>query len=202
MVIEADDLGLPGHDVTTVSKAAITPDAVRPSFEMATFPESGPVLHEVDEDATVRASPNNLSPTASFINMVRGTSPSMLELGVIPTSPVSFRHKVTQPLPASVSTSAPIRRHARRTPSASAPRCSAHLVKKAMGRSPAVATVQNILMEKLGLAQGPQLQSADFERYLQLFVEGLSESQVQLIKELFATVMLGQEEVGLALEEA
>jgi hypothetical protein len=71
-----------------------------------------------------------------------------------------------------------------------------------MGRSPAVATVQNILMEKLGLAQGPQFQSADFERYLQLFVEGLSESQVQLIKELFATVMLGQEEVGLALEEA
>jgi hypothetical protein len=61
MVIEADDLGLPGHDVTTVSKAAITPDAVRPSFEMVTFPESGPVLHEVDEDATVRASPNNLS---------------------------------------------------------------------------------------------------------------------------------------------
>jgi hypothetical protein len=121
MVIEADALGLPGHDVTTVSKAAITPDAVHPSLETVTFRESGLALHKVDEATMVQAGPNSPSPTASFINTVRGTSPSMLELGVIPTSPVSFRHKVAQPLPASVSTLVLIRRSARRTPSASAP---------------------------------------------------------------------------------
>jgi hypothetical protein len=51
-------------------------------------------------------------------------------------------------------------------------------MKKAMGRTPTVAAAHNILMKKLGLAQGPQLQSTDFEQYLQLFAEGLSESQV------------------------
>jgi hypothetical protein len=71
-----------------------------------------------------------------------------------------------------------------------------------MGRTVAVAATQNILMKKLGLAQGPQLQSTDFECYLKLFAEDLSEAQVELIKELYASVMPGQEAVGLALEEA
>jgi hypothetical protein len=49
-------------------------------------------------------------------------------------------------------------------------------MKKSLGRTPTVAAAQNILMKKLGLAQGFQLQSMDFERCLQLFAEGLSES--------------------------
>jgi hypothetical protein len=49
----------------------------------------------------------------------------------------------------------------------------------------AVAAAQNVLMKKLGISSEGQLQSSDFERYLQLFKEGLTKRQVRLILELF-----------------
>jgi hypothetical protein len=43
---------------------------------------------------------------------------------------------------------------------------------------PPVIASQNVLLRKLGIAQGQHLESNDFEVYLSLFKEGLSEEQV------------------------
>jgi hypothetical protein len=40
-------------------------------------------------------------------------------------------------------------------------------------------------MQKLRLATTTHVESKDFEKYLALFKDGLSEEQVELIKELF-----------------
>jgi hypothetical protein len=93
----------------------------------------------------------------NFVNSCCETLPYMLEVGVIPTSPISFHLKVLQPLPAPLSTSAPSHQRARHVATASTPCCSARLAKKAMGHTPAVVAAQNILMKRLGLDQGPQL---------------------------------------------
>jgi hypothetical protein len=42
-----------------------------------------------------------------------------------------------------------------------------------------------MLMHKLGLASDMHVESVDFARYLDLFMNGLSEEQVELIKQLF-----------------
>jgi hypothetical protein len=43
--------------------------------------------------------------------------------------------------------------------------------------TPAVTNAQNLLMKKLGIAHEPQLSSADFDRYLKLFEDGLTAEQ-------------------------
>jgi hypothetical protein len=50
---------------------------------------------------------------------------------------------------------------------------------------PAVAAAQNVLMRKLGLVTGEHVESEDFDRYLNMFKGGLTEEQVNLIRELF-----------------
>jgi hypothetical protein len=67
---------------------------------------------------------------------------------------------------------------------------------------PAVAATQNVLMKKLGLINGPQLETTDFGCYVQLFADGLSEHQVQLIKEMFSNAMSNEEDEALQLEAA
>jgi hypothetical protein len=59
------------------------------------------------------------------------------------------------------------------------------LVKKAHNRALAVATTQNMLMWKLGLASPSHIETDDYERYLQLFDQGLSEDQARCIDDLF-----------------
>jgi hypothetical protein len=54
-----------------------------------------------------------------------------------------------------------------------------------MHRMPTVAAAQNVLMRKLGVTDDGELQSSDFEKYLQMFREGLTEQQIKLILELF-----------------
>jgi hypothetical protein len=54
-----------------------------------------------------------------------------------------------------------------------------------MHRTPAAVVAQNVPMKKLSISGKGQLQSSDFERYMQMFKEGLSERQVQLILEPF-----------------
>jgi hypothetical protein len=44
---------------------------------------------------------------------------------------------------------------------------------------------QNVLMRKLGVTGEGEMQSSDFEKYLQMFREGLTERQIELILELF-----------------
>jgi hypothetical protein len=48
-----------------------------------------------------------------------------------------------------------------------------------------VATAQNILMRKLGLATGVHMEPDDFDKYLKAFEGGLTKEHVTLIIELF-----------------
>jgi hypothetical protein len=58
-------------------------------------------------------------------------------------------------------------------------------VKKAHNKALAVATTHNMLMWKLGLASSSHIETDDYERYLQLFDQGLSEDQARCIDDLF-----------------
>jgi hypothetical protein len=108
-----------------------------------------------------------------FVNTTRGSSLGSLEPEIITASPASFVRKVSKPPVALVVTATPLRRRARRLAMlAIAPQRSARLAKKALGRTPAVAATQNLLMKKLGLAKGPQHEMTDFDRYIQLFADG------------------------------
>jgi hypothetical protein len=72
------------------------------------------------------------------------------------------------------------KRH-RAPPSGIAPRRSDRLAEKARNRPPAVAAAQNVLMQKLGLASSAHIETADYDRYLELFDQGLSEEQARRI---------------------
>jgi hypothetical protein len=108
-----------------------------------------------------------------------------MQEGFIPTSPISFEQALSKPVPPSA-VATPLPKHRRRAPAPSLlPRRSSRLAKKAMHHTPSVAATQNVLMKKLGIFGEGHLQSSDFKRYLQMFKEGLTEWQVQLILELF-----------------
>jgi hypothetical protein len=64
-------------------------------------------------------------------------------------------------------------------------RRKSRLTKKAMQCTPTVVAPQNVLMRKLGVTGEGEMQSSDFEKYLQMFREGLTERQTELILELF-----------------
>jgi hypothetical protein len=70
---------------------------------------------------------------------------------------------------------APPRRRKKAPALASLPCHITRLVKKAFHRAPAVAAAQNLLMKKLGLSWEGPLVATDFERYVHMFNEGLSE---------------------------
>jgi hypothetical protein len=67
---------------------------------------------------------------------------------------------------------------------ASLPHRSSRLARKALSYTPTVTMAQNVSMKKLGLSWDGQLQTTDFDNYICLFDEGLSERQSQLILEL------------------
>jgi hypothetical protein len=67
----------------------------------------------------------------------------------------------------------------------SIPRQSSRVAKKARRRTLAVAAAQNALMRNLGLTADSQSDTDTFDKYVKLFNEGLTKSQVQFIKELF-----------------
>jgi hypothetical protein len=57
-------------------------------------------------------------------------------------------------------------------------------------------------MRKLGISSVEQLQAQDFEKYLQLFNDGLSEDQANLIKQLFMDRFPSKEDEAVALDGA
>jgi hypothetical protein len=59
------------------------------------------------------------------------------------------------------------------------------LAKKASHRVPTVAVAQNILMKRLGLVAEQHVESDDFNTYINLFRDGLSEEQARIIDDLF-----------------
>jgi hypothetical protein len=50
---------------------------------------------------------------------------------------------------------------------------------------PVVVAAQNLLMQKLELMFDVHVESADYTCYLELFLNGLTEEQVELIRDLF-----------------
>jgi hypothetical protein len=68
------------------------------------------------------------------------------------------------------------------------------LAKKASKRPPVVAATQNLLMWNLGLTHGSEVESEDYDRYIKLVCDGLSEQQVKWIGELFMQSVPDQEE--------
>jgi hypothetical protein len=56
-------------------------------------------------------------------------------------------------------------------------------------------------MQKLGLAEAEHVESSDFNRYLDLFRDGLTDAHVQLIRELFLNRVPPPEEGTLVEEE-
>jgi hypothetical protein len=56
---------------------------------------------------------------------------------------------------------------------------SARLAKKARNRAPAMIIAQNVLLRKLRLRTAEHVESSDFDHYLNLFKEGLTEDQVR-----------------------
>jgi hypothetical protein len=64
------------------------------------------------------------------------------------------------------------------------PHHSMRLAKKVVHQTSAVMPTQNLLMCKLGLLPR-EMRTEDFDKYTQLFFDGLTEEQVKIIDELF-----------------
>jgi hypothetical protein len=134
---------------------------------------SGPV---VDSNSTPPPSldPASDSPPA-FVNTSRRAELAHMIKGVILTIPTSFVCVLSKPVATYALATPPPRRQKKASGLTSLPRRSTWLTKKAFHRSPAVVAAQNLLMKKLGLSNEGQLEAIDFERYLSMFNDGLSE---------------------------
>jgi hypothetical protein len=73
---------------------------------------------------------------------------------------------------------------------------SIRLVKKAMGRPPAVVAAQNLIMQKLGLSNPDMEEVQGFEKYVKILADGLTEEKAHIIDELFMCHVLMSEPVG------
>jgi hypothetical protein len=116
------------------------------------------------------------SPPA-FVNMSRRAELAHMIKGVILTIPTSFVCVLSKPVATYALATPPPRRQKKASGLTSLPRRSTWLTKKAFHRAPAVVAAQNLLMKKLGLSNEGQLEAIDFERYLSMFNDGLSERQ-------------------------
>jgi hypothetical protein len=122
-----------------------------------------------------------------YVNTTRGASSGSLEACVIPDSHDAFVQLMSKPIQPSALPSSLVRRRRPHCNYAAStlPLHNSRLTKKARSRVPAVAAAQNVLMRKLGLVTGEHVESEDFDRYLNMFKGGLTEEQVNLIRELF-----------------
>jgi hypothetical protein len=112
--------------------------------------------------------------------------PDGLQDGIIPSSLTSFVQLLSRHLPEpTLQTPPPRRRCQSRVAPVSAPHRSARLAKKAINRPPAVVVAQNLLMHKLGLSAGKEASTEDFDRYIKMFANDLSEEQAKMIGDLF-----------------
>jgi hypothetical protein len=100
--------------------------------------------------------------------------------------PSAFGQLISRPL-GDLELASPPHRCRPPPPPALASQHSARLAKKSCNHTTAIVAAQNVLIRKLGLVLGSQMDTMTFEKYLKLFQEGLSEEQAQMIAELFAT---------------
>jgi hypothetical protein len=129
--------------------------------------QSGPVVNLNPESVAM--------PPPSFINTTQGAEPIQMQEGVIRSSPTSFEQAMVWPIPTSALSTLPPKRHRRSTVKTTAPHRSTWLTKKAIHRTLAIEAAENMLMKKLNISRGTQLETSDFENYLQIFKEGSTE---------------------------
>jgi hypothetical protein len=85
---------------------------------------------------------------------------------------------------------------------AKVPQHSIWIASKTRNRAHAVVVAQNVLMRKLGVVKGAHVEVADFDYYLWLFKEGLTEEQVQMERELFVCLEPIPVEEGSVMDTA
>jgi hypothetical protein len=153
--------------------------------------------HMVAGTALVRESEDQMHVAVvddRFVTTARGSAPDRMPDGPIPSSPSDFLQQVMRTLNSTPLLSTPSRRKRHRAPpSGTVPRRSSRPAKKARNWAPAVAAAQNVLMWKLGLASSAHIETADYDRYLELFDQGLSEEQARRIDEPFMAGSIAME---------
>jgi hypothetical protein len=124
------------------------------------------------------------STSGMFVMMSRGEPQS----STLPDAmdPTAFAQLVAMSLGKAELASTPRRRRTK-PPSSSAPWRNVRLAKKACNRTPAIVAAQNMLIHKLGLASGLQMDTTNFEKYIALFQGGLSEKRAKMVAELIAS---------------
>jgi hypothetical protein len=109
-----------------------------------------------------------------------------MAISTFPGNLAPFMQKVSTPIPTIALLSAPpYRCHRRNLVPASVPHRSSCLANKAHNRLSVDVVVQNILMRKVGLVTQTHVEMTDFDQYLNLLKEGLSEEHEKMIYELF-----------------
>jgi hypothetical protein len=68
---------------------------------------------------------------------------------------------------------------------ATTPDCYSRLTKKTCQLTPTLVTTQTVLMKMLGLTSSSKVESGEFAHYLEVFRDGLTEEQVEMIRDLF-----------------
>jgi hypothetical protein len=161
-----------------VSPSAST---VRPMLEAVCFPEEEVVDVVTDSVAPVAAD------DARFVTTSRGGAPVDMTQGQISASPSVFLEQLAKTVDTLAIVSTPSHRRARRlqAPGTVPPR-SSRLAKIARGRAPAVVAAENVLMRKLGIATSVHVETADYDRYQELFNNDFSEEQARHIGDLFS----------------
>jgi hypothetical protein len=135
-------------------------------------------LERVEELASNILNSGYLAWDTRFVTTSRNTSLGSMQDGMLPVCPMAFAKLVTSYLPVAALQSTPIGHRTRRVVTPTVPRQSAHLVKKVVNRTPVIAAAKNLLMRKLGLLQARnEIDLVEFDLYIKLFAEGLSESQ-------------------------
>jgi hypothetical protein len=123
---------------------------------------------------------------ACFVTTMRGGSPWSMQSGSIPTSPTAFMHVMTKPLQPLALPSSPPRHHSCRLLDLTSTPCHCNRIAKKAGQwTPAMGAAQNLLLKKIGLSQGSQVAMIDFESYLNMLKDGLTEAWVGMIRDLF-----------------
>jgi hypothetical protein len=54
---------------------------------------------------------------------------------------------------------------------------------------PPIAAAQKLAHVQLGLAKNQHVESSDFEAYLKVFLDGFTEGQIRMIKDLFSGIV-------------
>jgi hypothetical protein len=182
-----------------------------PVFEAVHFsedvaPAMGTLAHVHASHVENQVAPPNTDATeplrcgAPFVMTTRGSSLRSMQARALLSSPTSFHTNVAKELPARALAMRPPHHRAARVPS-SPPHLSARLAKKMSHRILVVVAAQNALMKKLGLTTDVNMESKDFNQYIELFRYGLSEGQVWMIDDLFMNKVPAQPEVWVEADE-